>query len=166
MTKILAASTFALFTLVTLQSCNATVRYNYGDHRGYNCNRYNDNCHYRRGWYSRHDRDYGYRRLEEITASNELAASESSASMLAGDYGIKFSSAEKILAITTNAVNRDEIVKKLNISNSDLKAISKFELPSREIMQNVAQALQERPAKIERIFTDFIADAKAEKANR
>lgn len=166
MTKILAASAFALFTMISLQSCNATVRYNYGDHRGYNCNRYNENCSYRRGWYSGYDRDYGYRRLEGVAASNELASAESPASMLAGDYGIKFSSAEKILAITTNSINRNEIVKKMKISRSDLKAISKFELPSREIMQSVARSLGERPAKIERILTDFIADAKAEKANR
>lgn len=162
MKKILSTSLFALFAVVALQSCNATIRYGYGDHRGYNCNRYNNDCGYRRGWYSGYPRRHGGNRFIEETA----IVADNSAILLANDYGIKVSSAEKILAITTNATNRDTVVKKLNLSNADMKAISNLEMPSRASVQNVANSLGERSAKVERLLTDFIADVKAEKANQ
>ncbi len=161
MTKI--ALPLGLLSLLILQSCNATVRYNYGDHRGYHCNRYNNNCTYRRGWYRGSDRDYRrYRIVDSLAAASPLTANNSSAKLLAGDYGIKLSSAVQILAITNQAENRDAVVKKLRIQPSDLRAIAKLEQPSREVVEKVAQALGERPAKIERILKDFLADAKSE----
>ncbi len=161
MTKL--ALPLGVLSLLLLESCNATVRYNYGDHRGYHCNRYNNNCTYRRGWYRGRDRDYHrYDLVEGVVAANSATTSNSSAKLLAEDYDIKYSSAAQILAITNQAANREEVVKKLQLQPRDLQALGKLELPSRESVEKVAQALGERPAKIEKILKDFLSDAKSE----
>ena len=157
------ALTFGLLSLVALQACNVTVRYNYGDRRGYHCDRYNHNCTYRRGWYRD---DWRYRIVHDMEATANLAtASDSSAKLLARDYGIRYSSAQKILAITNQADNRDAVIKRLGVPASDLRAIAKLESPSRDTVEKVAHALGERPEKLERILKDFLADAKSEHTN-
>lgn len=164
MKKLFSTCLLALLALLTLQACDVSVSYEYGNSRSYRCRYYGDCGYYGRGWYRGHRRHHGHHgphRFMEESNSVTTNATSDSAKLLAADYGIRLSSAQEILALAGNTAARSEAAQSLNLSRNDLLAIANLQMPSKETVLKVARALNESPKKINRLLVDFIVDAKA-----
>lgn len=154
--KMLSTTLLGLIAVLLLQSCDVSVSYGYG----YPCGYYSGCGGYGRGWHRGHRR---HRRHHNILVNNfsAVANEPSDASLLAADYGIKLSSAEKILDVAANTEGREEAIRALRLSQEDLTVMKQFEMPSSYGVNKMARALDEKPEVLEKLIADFLKDAKA-----
>lgn len=79
--------------------------------------------------------------------------------LLAQDYGIKVSSAQKILALAGSS-NKIQALAQLGLHVEEGMALMKYEMPDSTVIHTVAAKLGERPAAIKRLVRDFLQDIK------
>ena len=84
-----------------------------------------------------------------------------SATLLANDYGLKITSAQKILVLASGK-NMDSAAADLGISKMDLAPLADFSMPSLSVIAKVAAQLGEPQDKIQKVFADFVRDINAE----
>ncbi len=84
-----------------------------------------------------------------------------SAALLAQNYGISAASAQKISDFAQDK-DADAILDSMGVTSDDLAPLSDFEMPSQETIQTISANLGEEPAKIEKVFADFVAQTKAQ----
>jgi len=84
-----------------------------------------------------------------------------SATLLAQDYGLKMTSAQKIIVLASGK-NLDASAADLGITKFDLAPLAELEMPSQSVLAKVAAHLGEPQDKIEKVFADFVRDISAE----
>jgi hypothetical protein len=94
-------------------------------------------------------------------ASSDVIAGPDSAAYLAYDYGIRFESAQKFIALAS-AKSRTQAATELGVSLVEISPLAKMEMPSVEVIQKMAGHLNENPAAIEALIRGFITDLKQE----
>jgi hypothetical protein len=87
-------------------------------------------------------------------------APQDSAALLAQNYSISTASAQKIVAFAQGN-DSTEIMDSMGITATDLAPLSDLEMPTQETIQTIATSLGEDSSKIEKVFADFVTDAKA-----
>ncbi|MCO5142146.1 MAG: hypothetical protein M9962_03545 [Oligoflexia bacterium] len=96
-----------------------------------------------------------------VDASTKTVRNSDAAEMLARDYSIKVSSAQKFLDLA-EASNKAPAAKALGLNEKDISTLNKLEMPNRAVLNKVAKKLGERRTRVERVVRDFISDVKAQ----
>jgi hypothetical protein len=84
----------------------------------------------------------------------------SSAEEMAQEFGIRVESAEMILGLAHTG--NEQQLNRLGIETSDLAALVQLQMPSHEGIERVAKALNEEPARIEKVAQSFVTDVRAQ----
>ncbi len=174
--------------LFLFQSCEAVVNggweYDHGWHHGYPHHEYphlgpwhpvpvHGGGHYEGGHHggSGHGSHHLTAMSDELLETGANADAEAgmtsyahqddSATQLASEFGIQQQSAEAILAVTRGG-DAQQMTAQLGLDASDLAALAQASMPSQKAIAQVAKALGEDPAKIEKIAQSFVSDVSAQ----
>ena len=94
----------------------------------------------------------------------QLATDAAPQDLLVAKYGISSSSSETIVKLAqSNERRQAKALASMGLSSDDIGAFAKLEMPSADGIDKMATALNEDPAKIQALITDFITDIKVEK---
>ncbi len=123
-------------------------------------------CYYGPGWHYGHGWGHGgwghgghWHAMDiKSVASGDVAAD---AKALAADYQIRENSAAQIMRFAQGNVS-SQTVAELNLSVSDLNAISELQMPSAAGLHKIAAYLGEEFSKVEAIAADFFKAADAQ----
>ena len=80
--------------------------------------------------------------------------------LLAKNYDIKESSAQKIIAFAGKK-NKMKMLPELGLTSKDVAPLLRLEMPEQASIQKISTKLEEDPAKIERLLADFVGDIKS-----
>lgn len=132
-----------------LTACNASYHYSPRPapypHPGYG-----HGGHHGGGWH--HGPGRGHHWLGDKIQLNGAA-------LLALDYGIEQSSAEKITAFASN-VQDEQSIRDLGLTQDEVASMSRFEMPSQETIGKIAHTLGESDEAVKNIVADFLEDVK------